>query len=146
MSIRPARPDEALAVTALVRAAYAPWVPRIGREPLPMADDYAARIAAGQVWVLEVAGTIQGIVVLEDRSDGLLLDNIAVATKGAGHGRALLAFADAEARRRGHRKVRLYTNARMTENIALYRRLGFVETGRAHEHGLDRVYMEQMVA
>jgi hypothetical protein len=29
----------------------------------------------------------------------------------------------------------------MTENLALYSRLGFVETHRAEEIGLNRVYM-----
>jgi hypothetical protein len=76
---RRARPDEARAVRDLVRAAYAHYVPRLGREPAPMADDYVARIAAGQAWVLEQRGLIQGILVLEDTAEGLLLDNIAVA-------------------------------------------------------------------
>jgi len=29
----------------------------------------------------------------------------------------------------------------MTENIALYRRIGYSETGRVNEKGFDRVYM-----
>lgn len=95
-----------------------------------MQDDYAARIAAKQAWVLEDAGALLGVVVLEDRDDALLLDNIAVATRGAGHGRELLDFVEAEARRRGYLAVRLFTNARMEANIALYRARGFVETRR----------------
>lgn len=142
MAIRPAIAGEAASVAALVRAAYAPWVPRIGREPLPMRDDYAARIAAGQCWVLD-DGAIRGVVVLEDQPDALLLDNIAAVAPGAGIGRVLMAFTEAEARRRGYRTVRLYTNALMTENIAIYRHLGFVETARQREQGLDRVYMEK---
>ena len=31
----------------------------------------------------------------------------------------------------------------MTENIALYRRIGFVETRRVSEKGYDRVYMSK---
>jgi ribosomal protein S18 acetylase RimI-like enzyme len=34
----------------------------------------------------------------------------------------------------------------MTENLALYRRLGFRETGRLGEKGYDRVYMSKMLA
>jgi hypothetical protein len=66
-------------VRDLVRAAYAHSVPRLGCEPAPMADDYVARIAAGQAWVLEQGGLIQGILVLEDTAEGLLLDKLAVA-------------------------------------------------------------------
>ena len=34
-----------------------------------------------------------------------------------------------------------YTNAAMHENLALYARIGFVETRRATEDGFDRVFM-----
>jgi ribosomal protein S18 acetylase RimI-like enzyme len=108
-----------------------------------MLDDYARRIADGQTWVLEDAGRIVGILVLEQRADGFLLDNIAVLPEcqGKGHGRVLTEFAEAEARRRGFQEIHLYTHALMVENIALYRRIGFVETRRVSEHGYDRVYM-----
>ena len=118
---------------------------RMGREPGPMNDDYGRRIAAGQTWVHDHDGDIAGIVVLEDQPDGLLLDNIAVApaAQGKGYGRQLMAFAEAEARRRGYDTLRLYTHVLMTENIALYQRLGFVETARVQKKGFDRVYMER---
>ena len=54
-----------------------------------------------------------------------------------------MAFAEEEARRRGHRVIELYTNEVMVENIALYRRLGYVETGRKQVAGYDRVYMRK---
>lgn len=141
--IRPALPQEAGAVREVVHAAYRHYVARIGQPPGPMLDDYAQRIANGQAWVLEDAGTIAGVLVLEERADGFLLDNVAVLPDrhSRGFGRALVAFAEAEARRRGWGEIRLYTHALMTENQALYRRLGFVETARLQEKGFDRVYM-----
>jgi len=60
--------------------------------------------------------------------------------QGHGIGRALLSFADAEARRRGLPAIELYTNVAMTENLALYLRLGYVETERREEAGFSRVY------
>ncbi len=50
-------------------------------------------------------------------------------------------FAETEARRRGYDHIRLYTHVLMTENIAIYRRAGYVETHRIAEKGFDRVYM-----
>ena len=146
--IRIANADDAAALHAIVDAAYRSYIPRIGQSPGPMLDDYAKRIADRQVWVLEGAGGIIGILVLEDTPDGLLLDNIAVAPnqQGKGHGRTLLEFAEAEAMRRGWNEIRLYTNALMTENIALYRRIGYVETSRVTEKGFDRVYMVKRLA
>ncbi len=141
--IRPAVASEADVLREIVHAAYAHYVARIGKPPGPMLDDYAARIADSQPWELDDAGRIVGMLVLEERPDALLLDNIAVRPEcqGSGHGRALMAFAEAEARRRGFAQVRLYTHALMTENQALYRRLGYAETGRVTEQGFDRVYM-----
>jgi len=60
--IRPAHAREVDAVRALVRAAYGRWVERLGREPGPMRDDYAQRIAAGQAWVMEAEGELVGLV------------------------------------------------------------------------------------
>jgi ribosomal protein S18 acetylase RimI-like enzyme len=70
-----------------------------------------------------------------------VVNNVAVAPafQGRGHGRALLSFAEAEARRRGLPEVRLHTNAAMADNIIMYPRLGYVETGRETQGGFDRV-------
>lgn len=108
-----------------------------------MLDDYAAAIAAGRVHVLERNGKVLGLVVLIRQESSTLLDNVAVdpAVKGQGLGRVLLQFAEAEAIASGSRTLDLYTHETMTENIALYRRLGFVETHRATENGFRRVYM-----
>lgn len=142
--IRRAAPEDREAVEAIVRAAYSPYVERIGKPPGPMLDHYAALIAEGAVSVLEEADDrIAAIIVLLPKPDHLLLDNIAVdpARQGQGFGRRLIDFAESETRRLGHRELRLYTHERMTENIALYSRLGFVETGRGRQAGFDRVFM-----
>ena len=81
--------------------------------------------------------------MLLPKPDHLLLDNIAIRPdrQGQGLGRQLIAFAEDEARRLGYPELRLYTHEKMTENITLYGRLGFVETGRGQEAGYDRVFM-----
>jgi GNAT superfamily N-acetyltransferase len=142
---RPARPDEAPALRDLVRAAYAKYVPRLGREPAPMLDDYAARIEAGQAFVLKEGDALVGALILEDEPDALMLYNIAVSpdAQGQGLGRRLIAFTEAEARRRGYGLLKLYTNEKMVENVAMYPRLGFTETHRGSEAGHRRVYFEK---
>jgi GNAT superfamily N-acetyltransferase len=108
-----------------------------------MDDDYAAHVAAGEVFVLDRDGAIAAVLVLQERPGHLWLDNVAVepALKGQGLGRALLAFAEAEARRRRLPEVRLLTHQRMRSNIALYARAGYVETDWRTEDGFDRVFM-----
>lgn len=142
--IRLAHADDVAAVGQLVGGAYGHYVARLGKPPGPMLDDYARRVAESEVWLLEDEGALAGILVLEDAEGGdLLLDNLAVApaAQGKGHGRTLVAFAEAEARRRGSPALRLYTHVLMTENVEFYLRLGFDETHRITEKGYDRVYM-----
>ena len=142
--IRCARPADRAAIERIVRAAYGIYVERIGKPPGPMLDDYTALISDGRVSVLEEADrTMAAIIVLLPEPDHLLLDNIAVRPdrQGQGLGRRLIAFAEEQARRLGHSEVRLYTHEKMTENITLYTRLGFVETGRGQQAGYDRVFM-----
>lgn len=147
MTIRRARPDEAPLLRALVERAYAPWVPVLGRRPMPMDDDYAARVTAGEAWVLEETGAIYGVLVLEHHVDHLLLHNVAVepARRGKGDGRALLDFAEAEARGRGSPEIRLYTNELMERNIALYAARGYAETERRRVKGFSQVFMAKRV-
>jgi predicted N-acetyltransferase YhbS len=143
--IRPARAEEAESIRSLVRAAYAIYVSRIGREPSPMNDDYLELIAAAKVWVIDDEGELAGVVVLEDTPDALQVANVAVRpeSQGRGLGRALLSLADDEARRRGYGAVILFTNVHMTENVERYPKLGFVEVGRGREHGFDRVFFRK---
>jgi GNAT superfamily N-acetyltransferase len=141
--MRPARPDEAEAVRALVEAAFARHVAAVGRRPAPMDDDHAARIARGQQYVADgdEPGTLAASIVLVDEADHLVVNNVAVAPdrQRQGHGRALLTFAEDEARRRGLAEVRLHTHARMADNLIMYPRLGYVESGRELQGGFDRV-------
>lgn len=136
--IRPATSEDVPRIAAIARAAYAPYVARIGREPAPMVADFAPQVAAGHVWI---AGET-GYAVAFPRGDHWHLENVAVdpAAQGQGLGRALIAHVEALARAAGAAAVELYTNARMTENRALYPRLGYVETHRATEDGFERVY------
>ena len=116
---RPARDDEADAVAALVERAYAGWVPVLGRRPAPMDDDYAAHIAAGEVWVLADAAGLAALCVLIDAPDHLLIDNVAVAQgrQGQGLGRVLIAHAETLARARRHPELRLFSNEKMLRNL-----------------------------
>jgi ribosomal protein S18 acetylase RimI-like enzyme len=146
--IRAATAVDVPAIRQIVEHAYRHYIPRIGKPPGPMLDDYAACVSEGVVWVIEESGTVAGIIVLLPGPDHLLLDNIAVAParQGAGLGRRLLAFAEAEAARRGYREIRLYTHQTMTENQRLYTAIGYKETGRGTEDGYERVFMRKRLA
>ena len=142
MIARPATVADLDAVTSCAEQAYALYVPRMGQTPAPMVADYAARISAGLVHVAEADGAIAGFIVLYPRGDHMHVENVAIrpALQGRGIGRALLAFAEQAAKRRGLAALELYTNAKMTENQTFYPRLGYTETGRREEDGFARVF------
>jgi ribosomal protein S18 acetylase RimI-like enzyme len=141
-TIRAATRADAPAVAACTRAAYAKYVPRLGREPKPMTADDARIIADGDVWLAVGADGCRGVLVLEPQADHLLIYSVAIAPsyQGRGLGRRLMALAEAQCRRHGLPAVILYTNAKMTENISYYAHLGYRETARrAHQEHRDAI-------
>ena len=71
-------------------------------------------------------------LVLESADDHLAIFSLAVPPnyQGQGVGRWMLDNAERMARIAGLPELRLYTNARMDRNIAIYGHAGFRETGR----------------
>jgi ribosomal protein S18 acetylase RimI-like enzyme len=146
--LRPAKLEDATAVSNCVKAAYRHYVDRNGKYPAPMLDDYAQVIREHDVTVVERAGEIVGVLVVWEAAEGFLLDNVAVHPdgQGAGIGRRLLELAEEKALAAGHDSIYLYTQEIMTENQALYARIGYVEYARRTELGLDRIYMRKAFA
>lgn len=146
--IRPAEPADAAAIAACVTAAYSVYLDRMDKPPGPMLDDYEQIIADHRVFVLEGPEGLAGALVLIDQDGGLLLDNVAIHPdcQGRGLGRRLVAFAEDEARRLGHESLDLYSHVTMTESIALYVSLGYLEFDRRVVRSYDRVYMRKTLS
>ena len=133
--VRRAGPGDVAAVLAISAEAYAAsFLPVFGYLPAPALEDYGPRVAAGEVWLVEAGEPRRpvGVAVLERHADHLLVYNIAVLPEhwSSGIGRRLLALAEERARHLGQREVRLFTNSRMTRNLAIYARAGYREVGR----------------
>jgi len=144
-SLRSAIGADVPKMAALVNAAYGHYVERIGMLPRPMTDDYAEVIRSSQVTVAESHETIVGVIVLAITDEGFVIDNVAVdpSHRGMGLGKALLEFAEAEARRAGFDSIYLYTHEQMTENLALYAKIGYVEYARRSQGEFSLVYMRK---
>ena len=86
-----------------------------------------------------------GLIVLVEIGDRLLIENVAVDPdrQGEGIGRRLLEFAEGEARRAGIGTLVPYTHEKMSENLALYARLGYEEEERRRENGFSRVFLSK---
>lgn len=145
--LRSATEADVSTMTALVNAAYGHYVERLGMKPRPMTDDYAEVIQSSSVTVAESHGAIVGVIVLAITDEGFVIDNIAVhpSYRGKGIGKALLEFAEAEALRAGFDSIYLFTHEKMTENQALYSRIGYVEYDRRSQGTFSLVFMSSSI-
>jgi GNAT superfamily N-acetyltransferase len=147
--IRLAAENDTMAIRDCAQQAYARYTPLIGREPAPMVADFEAQIADGAVHIaVDAEGAFQGYIVFFRENDHILLESVAVLPRavGQGIGKALIRFCEGEGRRYGLAAIHLYTNERMTENLAIYPRLGYTEVARRIENGFNRVYFEKRLA
>lgn len=125
--IRRARASDASAIRELTRAAYAKWVPLIGREPLPMAVDYEHAVRNHLIDLLHDGDELAALIEMIAGEGHLLIENVAVspAQQGRGLGRRLMAHAEGVAAGFGLPEIRLYTNRLFEANVALYLKLGY---------------------
>ena len=114
-------------VRTLTHAAYAKWVPVIGRRPKPMNVDYEHAVRAHVIELAYLDGELAGLIEIVPAADHLLLENVAVvpAQQRMGLGHRLMAHVEAMARARGLPQVRLYTNKAFTSNLDFYQKLGY---------------------
>ncbi|MGH6892371.1 MAG: GNAT family N-acetyltransferase [Dongiaceae bacterium] len=124
---RRTRAEDFETIRTLAHAAYAKWVPVIGRPPKPMTADYDRAIREHVIELASVNQEVVGMIELIPAADHLLLENIAVASayQGEGIGRKLMARVEEIAAAHGLPLVRLYTNKAFTANIDFYRSLGY---------------------
>lgn len=145
--IRRGTPDDRASIEALVMAAYAKWVPLIGRQPQPMTADYATALRDHRFDLMWRGGSLEALVETEAHPGHLLIINLAVrpGAQGQGLGTRLLGLAETLAGEAGLTELRLYTNARFTENIGLYARRGYRETHREPYAGGTVVHMAKRI-
>jgi ribosomal protein S18 acetylase RimI-like enzyme len=126
-ALRQAVATDAAAIQELTRAAYAKWVPVIGREPVPMTVDYGEAVRKHRFDLLYVGGALAALIETVAKADHLLIENVAVSPpfQGRGLGSKLMAHAEKVAASLGFREIRLYANKLFAENIRLYRKLGY---------------------
>ncbi len=132
-------------IHAIIQAAYAKYLSRMPKPPVPVLRDYRGPVEAGSVWV--TGAPITGLISLTPTGDSLLIENIAVhpAAQGTGLGRRLMQFAEQVAEQQRLRRLTLYTHEVMTENQAIYAHLGYREVDRRTEDGYRRIYMQKIL-
>jgi GNAT superfamily N-acetyltransferase len=143
--LRCAHPQDVGMIRDIVCAAYAKWIPLIGREPLPMKADYERAVREHQIDILSVGGRMLALIETMLRSDHLWIENVAVSpdSQGKGLGRQLLAHAERRAAEAGLTELRLQTNAAFEANVALYERVGYRVDRREPFMGGTTIHMSK---
>lgn len=142
--LRPATGADLPFVRNCAFTAYAPYVERIGREPAPMVADFATHLANGELFIVENTAPI-GYSVHRLNGETLFVENVAIVPdqQDGGVGRRVFTLWAELASARGAKRIKLYTNAMMTEALSFYDRLGFQVTDQRIEDGFDRIYLSK---
>lgn len=141
--------DDLAAIKHCVELAYEPYIAAIGRKPATMVADFAKLIFEKKVYIKKDGEQkLTGFIVFYPKNNAMHLENIAVMpfAHGKGVGRLLMNYCEDCARAHGFGEVELYTNEKMSANLAIYPKLGYVEMDRRIEDGFHRVYFSKSLA
>jgi ribosomal protein S18 acetylase RimI-like enzyme len=137
-ALRALRGTDAAAAAALIREAFAQMSAPVDPPPSALRETeatVAAGIAGGGGACAEAAGLLVGVVLWAAQDGGLYIGRLSVRPgwRGRGIARALVAEAEAEARRRRLPRLLLSTRLALADNRRLFASCGFRETGQ-HAH------------
>jgi ribosomal protein S18 acetylase RimI-like enzyme len=150
LSLVRAQKDDVPSIQSIINAAYSKYIPRMNKPPAPMTTDYQSLLVSSDhsIFILrptdkEIVGAL--ILCHKEKANEIQIDNVVVDSnaQGRGYGGLLMRYAEDFAKWRGCNALTLYTNVVMVENLGLYAKMGFIETGRRTEDGFERVYFRK---
>ncbi len=155
ISIRVATVVDAALLSELIQAAFSAYLvpldpPSGALKETPEA--LRAKFVDHGACVAQIGGTAVGCVLFTPVDENVLyLGRLAVHPdwRRRGVARALIAFVEDEARRRGLGRLRLNTRIALTDNHRLFAACGFVEVGREAHPGFSEptsINMEKRLA
>jgi len=147
ISIRPLTTDDAAIAASLICQAFAAQSRATDPPPGALGEtmaSVAAKLAAGGGAGAEADGALVGVVLWAEKDGGLYVGRVSVAPswRGRGVGGALLAASEAEARRRGLKRMTLRVRLALEENQRLFAAFGFAPVGQgAHPGYFEPTFM-----
>ena len=102
-------------------------------------ESLAARLETGMLLAVEQGGRIVACTFAQPKGDALYFDRLAVhpSARGLGLARRLIEAVGAEARTRGLARISLGVRIALADNVAFFRRMGFVEVARKAHLGFS---------
>ncbi len=131
---------DAAAAASLIRQAFAAQSRATDPPSSALGETTAsvsAKLAEGGGAGAEADGALVGVVLWAEKDGALFIGRVSVppAWRGQGIARALLAAGEAEARRRGFKRMTLRVRLALGENQRLFAGLGFAPTGQGAHPG-----------
>ena len=145
--VETAKAEDVPAIKLMIDAAYSKYIELFGKLPAAILADYHKLVETQSLYVLRVGSNVIGSVFLSRDDDSIKVNNLVVepSAQGRGYSRVLMDHAEDMARAQSLAAITLFTNEKMHENIALYTKIGFTETGRKTEDGFNRVFFRKNV-
>ena len=136
VTIRLAKPNDAEAIAATLRAAFAEfeqlYTPAAFSATTPAVAQIGGRFAEGPIWIAELEDTVVGTIAAVPHGLELYIRSMAVrpAARGSRIGARLLGTVEAFAIAHQYRRLLLDTTPFLLAAVQLYERHGFRYTGQ----------------
>lgn len=150
IDVRPATAADRAAVVKVLQRAFADYDGRLQPPPGALGETEAsvrAHLEKGSIAIAFIAGEPVGAMFIDRKGDALFLSRVSVVPekRGSGITARMVALAEEEARRQGVHALTLRVREVLTQNVALFERLGFRETGRhGHEAEPETVMIDML--
>lgn len=135
-------------IRVVVDLAFSPFIPLVGKQPVPMLEDFMKAIRDDEIWLAESSGVCKGLLHLKFAPSHLVYEIVAVSPlwQGQGVGKALLRFGEEKAKEYGYQEIRLLTNQTFSAAVAMYPKYGYQEVERREEEGYSRIYYRKAIS
>ena len=146
MQVRVARSGDLAAIVACADLAFVSGGQGYGESAtLEPAENIQLLIRQGSIWLVCDGGHVLGYISFWPMARQMFVDTLAILPKyrRRGLGSWLLACAEAETVRLGHKSITLFTKSAMTGNTAFYQSRGYRETGRCDDDGFCRIFFKK---
>jgi ribosomal protein S18 acetylase RimI-like enzyme len=148
IDVRPATVADRAVVVKVLQRAFADYDGQLQPPPGALGETEASVRAHLKKWSIAlafIAGEPVGAMFIERKDGALFLSRVSVVPekRGSGITARMVALAEVEARREGAHSLTLRVREVLAQNIALFQRLGFRETGRhGHESKPETVMVD----
>lgn len=145
--IRPAELQDMGSVMDCIKKSFEPYISILRQIPNALNADLKKIIDSQNLFVATIDDKIVGTIEIIINHESINLEKLSVLPyfRGKGIGKKLISYAEFLAKENRIKKIKLFTNERLIDNIRYFKKNGFSETDKKVENGFKRVYFEKNI-